>query len=70
MFQVLDNDRPADCNWHECSADFGNSTFNSFQKALNYAYKWLGYRPTVCLKINIPFDYSGYGSYIEIRKLS
>ena len=70
MYQVLDNNKRAqfpDCAVHP---SWEKSCFNSFIEALNYAHKWLGmYSPGRILKLNEPYGYSGYGDFIEIRKI-
>ena len=68
-FVVYDNNKFAkypECNvhpsWSQCSYD-------TFEEALDYARRWLGmYGGGVVLKVNEPWDYSGYGDTIEIRK--
>lgn len=55
---------------------WATSIFNSFEEALLYARKWLGAyggsddgRSGIELKLNESWDYSGYGSMIEIREI-
>lgn len=64
MFQVIDNNKPADCNNHKVDKSWNKSKFETLDEAFQYADNWLGiYGPM----INNPFDYSGYGDIIEIR---
>ena len=67
-YQVFDNDKPADCRHHNVHSSWNNSTFDSLEKASCYADKWLGYKAS--LVPDTPFDYSGYGNIIEIRKIN
>jgi len=71
MYQVFDNNRPAD---NKSFPKLGNawkkSKFKSFIAAHNYAQKWMGALGSPSsLKLNTPYDYSGYGDMIEIRKV-
>lgn len=69
-FRVLDNDIPAEYPYHKVDASWSNSTFPTFVEALNYAHKWLGvYSPGRILKLNQPYDYSGYGDCISIIRV-
>ncbi len=70
-FAVYDNGKPAkypECNVHP---SWDNNSFDSFEKAIEYTSTWLGMLgedfiyPTI--KLNEPYDYSGYGDLIEIR---
>jgi hypothetical protein len=70
MFKVFDGGKPANYEHHKVHSSWQNCTFKSFVEALNYAHKWLGvYSPGKILKLNTPYDYSGYGDIIEIRKV-
>lgn len=82
MFQVFDGNRPADSRiWGKHLRDgscWNNSIFSTFDEALAYARKWLGPnhggsedgKEGINLDVNQPYDYSGYGDVIEIRKIS
>lgn len=72
QYQVLDNNKPADCLNFKVSKSWVNSSFNQFEKAESYALNWLdSYSPGVgVLRPNEPFHYSGYGDYLEIREIS
>jgi len=71
LFQVFDNDRPADCFNHEVHKSWEQSKFKTFDEALEYARNWLGYPEGDIppLELNVPWDYSGYGDKIEIREV-
>lgn len=70
-YQVFDNGRRAQYPDCAVSKSWDKSCFNSFEKAESYALKWLGgYSPGVgVLKLNCPFNYSGYEDMIEIREI-
>jgi hypothetical protein len=69
-FQVLDNEVPAQYPYHKVDASWKDSVLKSYIEALNYAHKWLGlYSPGRILKLNQPYDYSGYGDYISIIRI-
>lgn len=70
-FQVFDNNRPADCRHCAVGKDWNKSCYPTFKEAYAYAEQWLG--DTYKLPDNwdgSPFNYSGYGDTIEIRKVS
>lgn len=74
MFTVFDNGKPADCFHHKVHPSWKQSTFNTFEEALEYARKWLAPmggsydgKEGVVLEVNTPYDYSGCGDLIEIR---
>lgn len=71
VYQVLENGKPADSKSYPKLANLGwdNSTFESFEAALAYALKWLGCYAPKTLEVGIPYDYSGYGDTIEIKKV-
>jgi hypothetical protein len=70
MYQVFDNGKPADCFHCNVHESWNNSVYDTFEKALEYANKWLGFFGSgVVLKLNTPWDYSGYGDMIEIREV-
>lgn len=69
-YQVLDNNRPADCFHCKVHESWNKSKYDTFDEALNYARKWLGFYGTcVVLKPNTPWDYDGFGDMIEIREV-
>ncbi|HEX9232454.1 MAG TPA: hypothetical protein VF849_00105 [Blattabacteriaceae bacterium] len=71
IYQVFDNNKPAQFPFHKVHPSWKRSKFNSFIKAFNYAKHWLGvYKNSVQLKLNTPSDYTGYGDLIEIRRIS
>lgn len=71
MFQVFDNNKPADCHHHGVHKSWDNSKFNTFDEAQEYARKWLGQvaGDLVPEEVNEKIDYSGYGDTIEIREI-
>ena len=70
MYQVFDNEKLADCISHKVDLTWKNSSFKTLKEARAYARNWLGlWAPGILLKVNKPFDYSGYGDIIEIRKV-
>jgi len=79
-YQVFDNGRPADTTGYPQLKGSGwhNSVFDTFTAAHEYALNWLGYlgddigagyADNAVLKLNTPYDYSGYGDKIEIREV-
>lgn len=70
-YQVFDNGKPADCHHHKVDASWANSTFSLAAEAVDYACKWLNWESVmgVLLEVNKPYDYSGYGDFIEIRRI-
>ena len=75
-YQVLDNDKPADCFNHKVDKSWNTNVFDTFDEALEYARAWLAPyggsydgKSGIVLKVNEPYDYSGYGDMIEIRGL-
>jgi hypothetical protein len=71
MYQVFDNNKPAQYPAHKVHPSWKQSKFNSFIEALNYAHKWLGnMSPGRILKLNDPYDYSGCGDILEIRRVA
>ena len=78
MFQVFDNGNPADHRFNKTvSTIWGPSHFDSFNAALIYARQWLwpyggedaSGLTGIVLHPNTPYDYSGYGDFIEIREV-
>lgn len=69
MFQVLDNERPA--QYPECavSSSWKNSKFETFEEAAQYANNWLGVYGPINFMVGVPVKYSGYGDTIEIREV-
>lgn len=70
MFQVFDNDKPA--QYPNCNVDssWSNSVFTTFADACNYAKNWLGvYWDGKRLELNKSYDYSGCGDNLEIREI-
>lgn len=68
MFQVFENDKPAEIIGSEI---WGNSKFNTMIEAINYAKKWLGdgYCPkNFRIKLNEKY-YFAQNCYIEIKKV-
>jgi hypothetical protein len=76
-YHVLDHGEPA--TWHSCikslpqmsetfKKTWANNIFSSLEEARQYAVNWLGIYapPPEILKVNCPYDYSGYGDTIEI----
>jgi len=69
MFQIFDNNKPADCHHHKVHCTWGNSKFDTFEEAQEYARLWLGEMcDLVPDKPRVKVDYSGYGDFIEIRE--
>jgi hypothetical protein len=69
MFVVYDNNKPARYPEHNVHYSWQCNTYDTFEQALSYARKWLWpYGEGVVLKLNKPWDYSGYGDMIEIRE--
>ncbi len=70
-YGVFDNNRPCSTvGFPDFDPSWDNHLFDSFDDALVYANKWLGYYPDyVSLKVNKPWDYSGYGDFIEIVEM-
>jgi hypothetical protein len=75
-YQVFENDKPCDAANHKVHKSWNNSIFDSFNDALKYVYKWIGeyadpdsMTGSSGIKVNIPYDYSGYGDMIEIREI-
>ena len=69
MFQVFEDDKPADVTGFPQLRSWKNSKFATFEEAQDYANDWLGEFGGIVLKLNEPQDYSGYGSFIEIREI-
>ena len=75
MYGVFENNKPCDNKNHKVHPSWNNSVFETWDQALRYAYKWLGqFADAVkmegpALEVNVPYDYSGYGDMIEIRKI-
>lgn len=76
MFQLFDGDKPAQYPEHDVHPSWTNSKFSTFDEAKEYAWKWLGpyggsYDGTygVDLQLGVKYDYSGMGTYIEIREV-
>jgi len=68
MYQVLDCNRPADCDHCNVDKSWDKSTFDTEAEAQEYAARWLGHYDDVCpLSINTSTDYNGMGDRIEIR---
>jgi hypothetical protein len=72
MFQVFDNEKPADCEHHNVNKSWSCSIFSSFKEARVYAKNWLGgsFEELAPKKPNVKINYSGYGDTIEIREVS
>lgn len=73
-FQVFENGKPCDnVGFPTLHAEYGwgNSKFETFEAAQEYAKHWLGDWKGIVpsMKVNVPIDYDGYGDTIEIRKL-
>lgn len=69
MYQVFDNNKPAQYPDHKVHPSWNRSTFVRLGEARNYAIKWLGVHapePEV-LKVGTPYDYSGCGDMIVIK---
>ncbi len=67
MFQVLDNDKPAELKGSKL---WNNSIFQFFEEAQEYAECYCGEFGTCAPKRpNQKVDYSGYGDTIEIKSL-
>jgi hypothetical protein len=67
MFQVLNNDIPAQYPYMPIHPSWNQSTFQSFDEAQEYACQYLGpFSPGKIFKLNEPYDYSGYGDCISI----
>ena len=68
MYQVLDNELPADCHHHNVDDSWNKSTFDSLKDAVEYARKWLGDHDIIPGAFALPLkkDYSGLGDTIEI----
>ncbi len=68
MFQVFDNDKPAEM---KRSTLWANSVFQHFEDAHKYARRWIGPGREDCVpdKPDKKVDYSGYGDTIEIKTL-
>jgi hypothetical protein len=76
MYQVFDNGKPAQYPDHPVHPSRDNSTFETLREALVHAWKWLGPfggsfdgSSGIPLQVGIPWDYSGHGDMIEIRKV-
>lgn len=70
MYQVFDNNKPADC--FHCTVDrsWDNSKFANINDAQDYARRWLDSFDSVCpLTVGVPVSYDGYGDVIEIREV-
>jgi hypothetical protein len=70
MFQVFDNNKPADKTGFSWATTWRNSKFQTFQEASKYADDWLGPYAGMVLKVNVPCDYTGLGDMIEIREVN
>jgi hypothetical protein len=69
-YQVLNNDKPADCNNFKVHDSWVESKFDTFEKAHDYALKWLGgYNTGIVLQLNVPFDFTGCGDTIIIKEI-
>lgn len=69
-YQVLDNNKPADCRFHNVPKSWNKSYFKSWREAHDYALGWLGpYGEGVGLTVNTPHSYTSYGDTIEIRSV-
>lgn len=75
MFQVFDNNRPADST--SCSIKKGigwdNSKFETFEAACAYACdytdRWLGFPNQNLFKLNENYIYSGAGDFVVIKEI-
>lgn len=74
-FCVFDNNKPASTvefpQIRKCEG-WDNHEFDSFPKAVAYAFSWLGTIATTEPEdfLNGGFDYSGHGDIIEIREVN
>jgi len=68
-YSVYDNGKPAKYPDIKVDMSWVNNKFNTFDEALTYARNWLGvYGEGVILKVNVEWDYSGYGDKILIKE--
>ena len=68
MYQVFDNNKPAQQPYHSIDKSWSNSKFSTLEEAQEYAKHWLGmYSPDQYLSLNEKYDL--YGSIIEIREV-
>lgn len=69
MFGVYDNNKPASEEGVPSLKYKGWKThrFETFEEAKAYVNEWLGmYKAPI--KVNVPYDYSGYGDFIVIKE--
>lgn len=71
MYQVFDNGKPADAEHQGLDGSWSNSKFDTLEEAQIYANHYLGFQKDILLlvELNVPYDYSGYGDFLEIRKV-
>lgn len=73
MYQVLDNDKPADSTGFTILEGKGwdTSKFDTLEKAIEYANKWLGEygRLPQDLTLNRPFYYGPFEDYLVIKEI-
>jgi hypothetical protein len=73
-YEVYDSGKPASIIGFPGLKGKGweTNSFNNYKRALRYAINWLGAYSgygDIKLKLNVPYDYSGYGDFIEIREI-
>jgi len=75
-YQVFDCGVPADYRHHNVDPSWKNSSFKTLHEAAQYAHNWLGrfspwlYFHEVDGKFLLkPYDYSGCGDTIQIKKV-
>lgn len=69
-YAVYDNGKPASRTGYPQITninDWNTHRFSSIEDAVQYAHDWLG-AWSLPLKVNEPYDYSGYGDFIEIKR--
>lgn len=76
MFHVFENGIPCNATCTKVHESWNNNIFPTYEEALVYARKWIApyggsYDGLVGIGIplNVPQDYSGMGTYIEIREI-
>ena len=76
MYQVFEDDRPAQFPDFKVDPSWDKSVFPTFDEALIYARKWIypyggavDGKEGVMLTVNVPYDYAGIGSYILIKEI-
>lgn len=51
------------------NTDWNKYIYDTFDKACEYADKWLGYYAMKNYELNVKHEYSGYGDYIMIKEI-